>query len=69
MSEAISAQNIERILEQRLLDLNATVDTQEVSFVAEVGDGIAHVAGLQRAMAGLVATLMVFFLYFLLNIV
>ena len=52
MSEAISAENIERILEQRLLDLNATVDTQEVSQVAEVGDGIAHVAGLQRAMAG-----------------
>ena len=52
MSEAISAQNIERILEQRLLDLSATVDTQEVSTVAEVGDGIAHVAGLQRAMAG-----------------
>ena len=52
MSEAISAENIERILEQRLLDLNATVDTQEVSTVAEVGDGIAHVAGLQRAMAG-----------------
>ena len=38
MSEAISAENIERILEQRLLDLNATVDTQEVSQVAEVGD-------------------------------
>ena len=52
MSEAISAENIERILERRLLDLSATVDTQEVSTVAEVGDGIAHVAGLQRAMAG-----------------
>ncbi|QWT17727.1 F0F1 ATP synthase subunit alpha [Collinsella sp. zg1085] len=52
MAEAIHAGNIEEILQQRLLDLEATVDTQEVSEVAEVGDGIAHVLGLQRAMAG-----------------
>ena len=52
MSEAISAENIERVLEQRLFELTATVDTQEVSHVAEVGDGIAHVAGLKSAMAG-----------------
>ena len=52
MPEAINAQNIEQILEQRLLDLSATVDTQEVSHVVEVGDGIAHVLGLKSAMAG-----------------
>ena len=52
MSEAISAENIERVLEQRLFELTATVDTQEVSHVAEVGDGIAHVAGLKSAMDG-----------------
>ena len=52
MSEAISAENIERVLEQRLFELTATVDTQEVSHVAEVGDGIAHVVGLKSAMAG-----------------
>ena len=52
MAEAISAANIESVLQQRLLDLDATVDTQEVSKVAEVGDGIAHVEGLKSAMAG-----------------
>lgn len=52
MAEAISAVNIEEILQKRLFDLEATVDTQEVSKVAEVGDGIAHVLGLKSAMAG-----------------
>ena len=52
MSEAISAENIEEVLRQRLFDLTATVDTQEVSHVAEVGDGIAHIFGLKSAMAG-----------------
>lgn len=52
MSEAINAENIEQILRQRLYDLSATVDTQEVSHVAEVGDGIAHIFGLKSAMAG-----------------
>ncbi|MDO4596347.1 MAG: F0F1 ATP synthase subunit alpha [Coriobacteriaceae bacterium] len=52
MPEAINAENIERVLQERLYDLTATVDTQEVSQVAEVGDGIAHVLGLKSAMAG-----------------
>lgn len=52
MSETITAENIEQILQQRLFDLEATVDTQEVSKVVEVGDGIAHVFGLKSAMAG-----------------
>mgnify|MGYP003372600452 FL=1 len=52
MSEAINAENIEEVLRQRLFDLTATVDTQEVSYVAEVGDGIAHILGLKSAMAG-----------------
>ena len=52
MSETITAENIEQVLQQRLFDLEATVDTQEVSKVVEVGDGIAHVFGLKSAMAG-----------------
>ena len=52
MSEAINAENIEQVLQRRLFDLTAAVDTQEVSKVAEVGDGIAHVFGLKSAMAG-----------------
>ncbi|MBY4797587.1 F0F1 ATP synthase subunit alpha [Collinsella sp. AGMB00827] len=52
MTDVISAVNIEEVLRQRLLDLETTVDTQEVSYVAEVGDGIAHVLGLKSAMAG-----------------
>ena len=36
MSEAISAENIERVLEQRLFELTSTVDSQDVSHVAEV---------------------------------
>ena len=52
MSEAINAENIEQVLQQRLFELTATVDTQEVSQVVEVGDGIAHVLGLKSAMAG-----------------
>ena len=52
MSEIIDAQSIARILSERLDSLTATVDTHEVSTVDEVGDGIAHVTGLQSAMAG-----------------
>ena len=52
MSEKIDAQTIARALAERLDTLSATVDTQEVSHVDEVGDGIARVAGLRNAMAG-----------------
>ena len=49
MSEKIDAQTIARALAERLDTLSATVDTQEVSHVDEVGDGIARVAGLRNA--------------------
>ena len=52
MSESINAENIERVLKERLYDLTATVDSREVSPVAEVGDGIARIIGLKSAMAG-----------------
>ena len=52
MSESINAENIERVLRERLYDLTATVDSREVSPVAEVGDGIARIIGLKGAMAG-----------------
>ena len=52
MSETIDAQSIARILAGRLDTLSAVVDTQEVSLVDEVGDGIARVSGLRNAMAG-----------------
>ena len=52
MSETIDAASITRLLAERLSTLDATVDTQEVSTVDEVGDGIARVSGLMSAMAG-----------------
>ncbi len=52
MSETIDAQSIARVLAERLDSLSAAVDTQEVSLVDEVGDGIARVSGLRSAMAG-----------------
>ena len=52
MSENLNAQNIAQMLQQKLDNLSATVDTHEVSRVDEVGDGIARVSGLKSAMAG-----------------
>ena len=52
MAESINAANIERVLQERLYDLTATVDSREVSPVTEVGDGIARIIGLKSAMAG-----------------
>ena len=52
MAEIITAQTIAQALAEKLDSLNAVVDTQEVSLVDEVGDGIARVSGLRSAMAG-----------------
>ena len=52
MSETLNAESIARALREKLDGLTATVDTQEVSHVDEVGDGIARVSGLRGAMAG-----------------
>lgn len=49
---AFDTTDISRTLQSRLENLTATVDTQEVSSVIEVGDGIARVSGLKSAMAG-----------------
>ena len=51
-SEKITSANIEAVLQKRLFDLSATVDSREVATVNQVGDGIAHVGGLHGAMAG-----------------
>ena len=48
----ISSQKILENLRASLNNINAMVDHQEASVVAEVGDGIAHVSGLKTAMAG-----------------
>ncbi len=48
----INSQKILENLRANLNNINAMVDHQEASVVAEVGDGIAHVTGLRTAMAG-----------------
>ena len=52
MADQISSEVILRTLRENLAQINAAVDEQEASVVTEVGDGIAHVAGLKSAMAG-----------------
>lgn len=52
VSEAISSTKIIESLRKQLADLSSGVSRQEASIVTEVGDGIAHVAGLKTAMAG-----------------
>ncbi len=49
---SIDADRIMEVLRERLGEIDATVDRRESSYVLEVGDGIAHVAGLKTAMAG-----------------
>ena len=56
MSDTLNAESIARALQEKLDGLTATVDTQEVSHVDEVGDGIARVSGLRNAMAGELST-------------
>ena len=52
MSENINAEEIVKALERELATIEIPVDRQEASVVTEVGDGIAHIAGLRTAMAG-----------------
>lgn len=52
MSNKIEAPSIMESLRQRLNAIDSPVDSQEVSKVVEVGDGIARVSGLQSAMSG-----------------
>src|SRR5204862_7610402 len=48
----INAAEISEIIKRQLAGYEAEVDLQEVGRVIEVGDGIARVYGLERAMAG-----------------
>jgi F-type H+/Na+-transporting ATPase subunit alpha len=48
----INAGEISEIIKRQLAGYEAEVDLQEVGRVIEVGDGIARVYGLERAMAG-----------------
>jgi F-type H+-transporting ATPase subunit alpha len=48
----LKAGEISEIIKQQLAGYEAEVDLQEVGRVIEVGDGIARIYGLERAMAG-----------------
>src|ERR687895_2170912 len=48
----INAAEISEIIKRQLAGFEAEVDLQEVGRVIEVGDGIARVYGLEKAMAG-----------------
>ncbi|MBR2682535.1 MAG: F0F1 ATP synthase subunit alpha [Atopobiaceae bacterium] len=52
LAASIDAAYIMSVLREKLQGIDATVDRRESSYVVEVGDGIAHVAGLKTAMAG-----------------
>src|SRR5919198_1886026 len=51
-SRMIKAGEISEIIKRQLAGYEAEVDLQEVGRVIEVGDGIARIYGLERAMAG-----------------
>jgi F-type H+/Na+-transporting ATPase subunit alpha len=48
----IRADEISEILKQQIQDFQKRVDVQEVGNVLQVGDGIARIYGLEKAMAG-----------------
>src|SRR5437016_965933 len=48
----IKAGEISEILKRQLAGYEAEVDLQEVGRVIEVGDGIARIYGLEKAMSG-----------------
>ena len=52
MEQTISAASIMDALRSQLASVDVTVDRRESATVVEVGDGIAHIAGLKSAMAG-----------------
>ena len=52
MTDEIRSDAIIARLREQLSQITPTVDKQESSAVVEVGDGIAHVSGLNSAMAG-----------------
>jgi F-type H+-transporting ATPase subunit alpha len=48
----LSADSITDALRGKIGAINAAIDTQDVSHVIEIGDGVARVSGLKSAMAG-----------------
>ena len=48
----IKAEEISQIIKQQLASYETAIDVPEVGRVIEVGDGIARVYGLDKAMAG-----------------
>src|SRR5687767_14459156 len=48
----IKADDISRIIREQLGGFQANVDVAEVGAVLSIGDGIARVQGIERAMAG-----------------
>lgn len=51
-TQFIDAKNIASVLQRRLDDFKVGANTQDASYVIEVGDGVARVGGLGSAMAG-----------------
>ena len=48
----IKADDISRIIREQIGGLQSTVDVAEVGTVLSIGDGIARLQGVERAMAG-----------------
>ena len=48
----VKAQEISRILEEKIKNYSASVESNEVGHVVSVGDGIARVHGLDKVAAG-----------------
>ena len=48
----IKAEEITKLLREQLADFEASLDVAEVGTITSVGDGIARVHGLEKAMAG-----------------
>jgi F-type H+-transporting ATPase subunit alpha len=51
-TNALNANAITNALRGKIGAINAAIDTQDVSHVIEIGDGVARVSGLKSAMAG-----------------
>ena len=49
---AVKADEISRIIEQKIAGFERQIDLQETGTVISVGDGIARIYGLENAMAG-----------------
>src|SRR5512139_3738168 len=52
MSMEIRADEISRIIEQKISGFEKEIDLQETGVIMTVGDGIARIYGLENAMAG-----------------